>query len=738
MHFPHSIAATAALFFLLLVPAGQLLAAQPVGTVVLATGNIWAQDMHKPDEAKTKRTLRRKDPIFVGDTLATQNGALTLRMRDNAIISLKPHSKLTIHAYQAAADGQEAAIQLELHQGNLRSKTGTIGENAHHRYRLDTPFAALGIRGTDYTANLEQNELGVYVHSGAIQLAPFNPELNCIPFTLGSCNTPMAATLRASDNNWLRLQPGDSIERISGTPSFVNRESTTSNISPGLYDAFGTPLTPSATYEQELEFDNTADNLPSPDDDTSQEWVAGDLDGLQEQLMLDGSGDTDGDGISDREEFGSNTNPWSADTDNDGLQDDVDSTPNQANTHLFKTDFNPNSLTEEEIQTAFRSTHMRVDAYTPLGNSKLFNLQMSLRNNLSLSSWIDLDSQRMWGQTGSLKTILAARYWPEGQFWNALPESLHRVGATDSKWIEYVRKNEVDLWHLPLGHHSLYFTPGEKPLSQGAHDFGLRWAQPLGNPAGHARSAQISDFKADANGRFQFYFSTGNQNFIFRGAVGDAGILFAENDFLTMRGHWVGDSLVILISEDSSDQQWMFGLQQGNASDSGILSQWENRSTNGVDWGHWADFAQLDAEKLALLSRGNQQLAVNSHFSLETPGTHSLPTGGSTEFSLASATAIHSTESGMVPAQVLNPTLRVDFDQQRFVTRFDVISPNMKQSTSVLGAGSFDDKGLMHSDESLSNANLEGALDNRGNSAALLFEKTLSDDGYVSGITHWE
>lgn len=735
-----NIAAGTLLLALTVLPGTRVLAAIPAGTVVLASGNVWELQQDATDTGSgTKRVkLSRQDIVHVGDRLITENGALTLRMRDNAIINLRPHSEMIIHAYQPAEANQEAAIRFELKQGTLRTRTGAIGESAHHRYRLDTPFAALGIRGTDYTIDLSRNEVGVFVHQGGIRLAPYAPELNCMPGMLGACNNYQAADLQAGENSWLRLQRGDSIERISGTPAFISELSAGNGMLPGLYDASGLPLDPVASHEQMLEFDDTPTNLPIEKEQDSQEWTGADLEGVRNLMLLSPSGDTDGDGISDQEELGAGTNPWQADTDNDGLADNEDPTPNRANTHLFYADRGLTGLSAAQMQDALRSTRMGVHAYQPLGNSRLYNLQLTLKNDITLSNWFDPDHQRLWGQSGSLKTILAARYWPEGLFWSALPDSFSAVGAQNTEWLTDLRNDNVKLWQLPLGRHSLYFTPGSSPSSDGSHDFGIRWAQPLGNPAGHSQQARIGDFKADANGRFQFNFSTGNRNYVLRGAVGEAGILFAENDFLTMRGHWVGDSLVVLITEEKSDQQWMFGLQQGNRSDSELLAQWEWRTTNGIQWGHWADFARLDADKIAQLSMRNDTFAMNSHFALETPGSTNLPATGTTTFSLANATAVHATANGLQPAQVLNPMLKVDFDQQRFVTRFDVVAPGLEQGTAITGSGAFNDQGLMQGDEALSNATLEGALGPNGNNAALLFEKQLDDDSYVSGITHWE
>ncbi|MBR9829047.1 MAG: FecR domain-containing protein, partial [Oceanospirillales bacterium] len=169
--------------------AGAANAKSAAGTVILATGESWRLST----EGRTP--LSRKASVYAGDHLITAEGSMTLRMQDNAIVNLQPHSKMIIHAYQPATAEEEAAIRFELTQGTVRTRTGKIGEDAHHRYRLDTPFAALGIRGTDYTVNLNGDALSVYVYSGGIRLAPFSDTLGCIQGNLGACSTPESADL---------------------------------------------------------------------------------------------------------------------------------------------------------------------------------------------------------------------------------------------------------------------------------------------------------------------------------------------------------------------------------------------------------------------------------------------------------------------------------------------------------------------------------------------------------------
>lgn len=655
-------------------------AAAPVGQVILATGNVWRLG------PEGQEPLQRHDPVQEGDHLQTGAGNLTLRMTDNALISLQPGSELIIHQYRAAGENTEAAIRLELKQGNLRSQTGKIGQSAKHRYRLDTPFAALGIRGTDYTANLHNDHLGVYVHSGAIRLAPFSIEMGCLAGQLGACNTPLAADLNADDNAWLSLKAGDTIERIHGTPDFIQQQKTSAALTGGLYDAAGNLLEPSDSIQYRFEFADDSElshglNVP--------------------EIPADG--------------------------------EEPAPEPEQ-----YRTDNSP-LLSEAEIRDYLRHTTMRMDAYTPLATHPIYNMQLTLRQQLQLSSWFDTRYQRLWGKTESIQTILAARYWPEGLFWQVLPESLDELGAQNSDWVQQLQLDQADLWQLPLDRYTLAFTPGEGPAPDSdTRIFTTRWSQPLGDAAGNASAAKISNFRADSSGRFQMTIQTDGYNYTLRGAVGDAGTLFAANDYLDLRGHWEGDTLVLLITEKNSDQQWMFGLRQSGTSNRPLLAQWQKRQTSGVTWGHWADFASLDPEALSRLDTSLPRRVNNRHFVLETPEINSLPSAGQASFSLTDAEAIYSGPSGLRPAEVVNPSLNVDFDQRSFVARFDVAVPGLDDSIAVLGAGHFDDQGLMQSDDRLSNSQMEGSFGPGGETAGLLFEHDLNDSDYVSGITHWQ
>jgi hypothetical protein len=127
------------------------------GIVVMSAGETNAQGVDK-----TIRTLSRRSPVFVGDKLNTGNTSqMQLRMKDGALISLGPDASLVIKAYadDAAGDKKDAAV-LSLVQGGLRTISGSIDKSA---YRMETPIATLGIRGTVFDVYVKDSNTTVVV-----------------------------------------------------------------------------------------------------------------------------------------------------------------------------------------------------------------------------------------------------------------------------------------------------------------------------------------------------------------------------------------------------------------------------------------------------------------------------------------------------------------------------------------------------------------------------------------------
>ena len=120
------------------------------------------------------RVLERGSPIKVGDKIETgEGGHVHIRFVDGGRLSVRPSSRLQVENYGRSADQPALmAIKFRLDEGVVRSITGTWGEAARDRFRLNTPVAAIGIKGTDFVVKTDVNNTLASVFTGSIMLTP--------------------------------------------------------------------------------------------------------------------------------------------------------------------------------------------------------------------------------------------------------------------------------------------------------------------------------------------------------------------------------------------------------------------------------------------------------------------------------------------------------------------------------------------------------------------------------------
>lgn len=133
--------------------------------------------------------------VRAGDVIETAAGGhVHIRFVDGALVSVRPYSRLSIDAYRNATGGELAAIKFRLERGVMRSVSGEWGEAHRDRFRLNTPIAAIGIKGTDFVVKADQASAYATVLSGAIVMAPLEGECAA---TLGPCKGEQALALSA-------------------------------------------------------------------------------------------------------------------------------------------------------------------------------------------------------------------------------------------------------------------------------------------------------------------------------------------------------------------------------------------------------------------------------------------------------------------------------------------------------------------------------------------------------------
>lgn len=130
-----------------LLYSGTLMAASAI--VQTATGDVKAtRGSGAPVAVAPNAPLESGTTITTGD-----NGKAILKFEDGQMIVLNSNTTFRISQYQYnQAKPEKSSMVFSLLKGALRSISGLIGKHNPAGFRLDTPVATIGIRGTDFMA----------------------------------------------------------------------------------------------------------------------------------------------------------------------------------------------------------------------------------------------------------------------------------------------------------------------------------------------------------------------------------------------------------------------------------------------------------------------------------------------------------------------------------------------------------------------------------------------------------
>ncbi|WP_288381750.1 FecR domain-containing protein [uncultured Massilia sp.] len=189
--------------------AAQLHAAE-AGKVIFAAGAAQVAD-----KAGAEGT-----PVQEGELLSTgADGFLYVKTIDNGLFILRPNTKAKIVSYHVdAKNPANTRIKLELISGIARSKSGDAVKQARQNFRFNTPVAAIGVRGTDFTVYTDQDSSRVTVLTGGVVVSGFAD--GCRPEGGGPCEGGASRELFAAQRGQLlqvkRGQTAPQLMQVSG------------------------------------------------------------------------------------------------------------------------------------------------------------------------------------------------------------------------------------------------------------------------------------------------------------------------------------------------------------------------------------------------------------------------------------------------------------------------------------------------------------------------------------------
>jgi FecR protein len=203
----------------------QVAYAAAAGTVTFATGDA---SIVRADKSVVKAV--KNDAVNVGDAIETKNGRLQLSLIDGGKVSLQPNTIYKINKYEFSGkeDGSEYAFT-ELVKGGMRTISGLIGHKNRDRYQLKTAVATIGIRGTEFTVNFNDNQLLMTTNHGSVDVCNSGGCLNAVTGQtiavsgVGAAPKPSSKAAKAAAaapaSNKAVFAAGEEVVAINPTPA---------------------------------------------------------------------------------------------------------------------------------------------------------------------------------------------------------------------------------------------------------------------------------------------------------------------------------------------------------------------------------------------------------------------------------------------------------------------------------------------------------------------------------------
>ena len=206
-------------------------AAYPVAAQTAAGQAQYAQGVVMVSKAGAAGTaLAKGGAVQTGDTITTgEKSNVQMRFSDGGFIALHANSKFTINGYVDVKDADKDQFFVELVGGGMRAITGLIGKRKPANYKVTTPTAVIGIRGSGF--NIVHNANGTLSVTTELDAIDVCNKGGCLGLNVGESalvrnaqdrpvRTNIPATLAAPSVTRQSFEVGNEAEK-SGQSSLV-------------------------------------------------------------------------------------------------------------------------------------------------------------------------------------------------------------------------------------------------------------------------------------------------------------------------------------------------------------------------------------------------------------------------------------------------------------------------------------------------------------------------------------
>ena len=150
---PPSVPEAPAIAAAALVPTPVEVLTRQAGFIKTLKGSVQLQEA----AGTAARPAQAGDALLPGGRIMTgPDSAASMVLRDGTTLVVGPSSQMELKAFTFDATTQDGSLLASLFKGSLRMITGLIGKAHPEAVRVETQFAFVGVRGTDFIVQADE------------------------------------------------------------------------------------------------------------------------------------------------------------------------------------------------------------------------------------------------------------------------------------------------------------------------------------------------------------------------------------------------------------------------------------------------------------------------------------------------------------------------------------------------------------------------------------------------------